>query len=703
MKVLGSGYMMCLACVMKKEERQFTWQEIQDNFAEANSIALVLLDENGHILHTSNDNSICQALLRSDYRTECERFCGKVHEAATADLSHVKCHAKLNYITFSTQIDDEKIVVILGRSFLKTKDYFESTSRAASGDWSDCFSLELFHNVHFSNSHADLEKIAEDFLHLITQNKEALKKFLDLNKKRFSQPSVSELNEKTSSSKDDLREESSKDIDEKVTESLKLLESRIDVYFWRRVFNSLLDTDYKKAAEWILQFLSERFSASSSAIFQAREFSFHKIAARGEFADRRFHLNLMPEDRRLIEVFREGKGLEMIAKEKSGRAIFFPIIVGNNVRHGLLVKDDGLSQEALGRIFKFCRKIAHQLEILRLRYELERYVFISELIKSFNKTLRRTKHIDVWRYFVQFCSEAMKSERCSLLFYDEKTGRFFVKFAIGRQADVIMAENSPGDRIAYRVFEQGRPLVVSDLASAGIPPAPADRKYLSESFISFPVILGNRKIGVLNITDRKNNEEYDEFDLELLKSIVLQISVAVERLAFMGKASEFEQLSITDELTQLNNRRYLEARLDEEIKRSYRTGMPLAFLMIDVDDFKHYNDSFGHTEGDKVLRTLAKVIKETLRASDVAARYGGEEFCVLLPQTTLREAAAIAERIRRRVEQTHFPNRKVTISIGVSACKLNCERVQVISSADKALYEAKRKGKNKVEVFVESD
>jgi diguanylate cyclase (GGDEF)-like protein len=172
------------------------------------------------------------------------------------------------------------------------------------------------------------------------------------------------------------------------------------------------------------------------------------------------------------------------------------------------------------------------------------------------------------------------------------------------------------------------------------------------------------------------------------------------RAALKEKASEFEQLSVTDELTGLLNKRYLKERLTEEIARSERHGFPMSFMMIDVDEFKPYNDSFGHLEGDRALKIVGAILKEGLRGADVAARFGGEEFSILLPQTTCEEAVTIAERIRRRIETTKFPKRKITISIGVACSSANLHSPdELIDAADQAVYEAKRRGRNNVQAF----
>ena len=131
----------------------------------------------------------------------------------------------------------------------------------------------------------------------------------------------------------------------------------------------------------------------------------------------------------------------------------------------------------------------------------------------------------------------------------------------------------------------------------------------------------------------------------------------------------------------------------------------MAFAMIDVDNFKHYNDTHGHPEGDGILRSLSAIIRERIRQTDVACRYGGEEFAVLLPDTSLDGAAEVAEYLRRRVEEFAFPHEEtqpggqLTISIGVAEVtdSLN-DPLELVKRADEALYEAKRKGRNRVQV-----
>jgi diguanylate cyclase (GGDEF)-like protein len=299
----------------------------------------------------------------------------------------------------------------------------------------------------------------------------------------------------------------------------------------------------------------------------------------------------------------------------------------------------------------------------------------------------------------QNTAEILRAERASLLTLDEKSGGFEIKALVGAKEYPAPGE-APGARVARIVYARNEAVVVADVAKTGLTPAPAERNYKTPSFLSCPVIVGSRTIGVMSFTDRASGEPFDQHSFELFEAIAPQLAVAIDHAVLKEKAGEFEQLSVTDALTGLLNRRYIEARLAEEVKRSNRHGFPMSFMMLDVDHFKSYNDQFGHPAGDEALKLVGHVIRETLRGADVAARFGGEEFSILLPQTSGEEAIAIAERIRINLEETRFPHRSVTASIGVASCSAElCVSADLISAADKALYEAKRQGRNRVLAF----
>jgi diguanylate cyclase (GGDEF)-like protein len=164
--------------------------------------------------------------------------------------------------------------------------------------------------------------------------------------------------------------------------------------------------------------------------------------------------------------------------------------------------------------------------------------------------------------------------------------------------------------------------------------------------------------------------------------------------AFIGKIVEMASI---DGLTKLYNRQYLHLKIDEELRRYERYGVTFSLLMIDIDDFKRANDTYGHQYGDKVLMRLSELLNGGLRDLDVCSRYGGEEFVIILPHTDGAEAEEIAERIRAAVEEKFKNEMNITVSIGLSNCPGSATTMTgIIKKADDALYESKRRGKNRV-------
>ncbi len=167
---------------------------------------------------------------------------------------------------------------------------------------------------------------------------------------------------------------------------------------------------------------------------------------------------------------------------------------------------------------------------------------------------------------------------------------------------------------------------------------------------------------------------------------------------------KYQQYACTDSLTGLHNRGWLDDAFGSELQRSERDELPLVLIMIDVDDFKNYNDHYGHLAGDQVLKKVAEAIRKPLRPNDLVARFGGEEFSVLLPETTVKNAKIIAERLRKHVCRVDTgmlddkPLPAATISLGIAERQPGYSLDMMIAAADVALYHAKRNGKNRVEI-----
>ena len=230
------------------------------------------------------------------------------------------------------------------------------------------------------------------------------------------------------------------------------------------------------------------------------------------------------------------------------------------------------------------------------------------------------------------------------------------------------------------------------------------------------IISEDKKTGVFPLVSEENitgcivaHSTIDKLtnnEINYISELTKQSSTTIERA---NVYSEILKNATMDALTGLNNRRQFEIRLKEEYSSANRQNTPLCAIMIDIDFFKKFNDTYGHAIGDTVLRTTANVIKEQLREYDIPSRYGGEEFCILLPQTNIDEAKIVAERLRTSVEnkkieiQTNkneqIKHISVTISVGLAQLDIKDMADDLYMKADRALYEAKEQGRNRVVVY----
>ncbi|MGJ8694542.1 MAG: GGDEF domain-containing protein [Thalassotalea sp.] len=189
--------------------------------------------------------------------------------------------------------------------------------------------------------------------------------------------------------------------------------------------------------------------------------------------------------------------------------------------------------------------------------------------------------------------------------------------------------------------------------------------------------------------------------LMISQCIVILLLFGSTLITFLGDASkQFRKEAITDYLTGLYNRRYLSKRLKEVVFSAQRHLIPISLIVVDIDHFKKVNDTYGHDAGDAVIKTIANILTDVIRGSDLAARLGGEEFCIMLPHTNICAAMLLAERMRQAIEDTQITyggkNIAVTASFGVSEIDLNNSPDDALLNADAALYQSKSAGRNKV-------
>jgi diguanylate cyclase (GGDEF)-like protein len=212
-------------------------------------------------------------------------------------------------------------------------------------------------------------------------------------------------------------------------------------------------------------------------------------------------------------------------------------------------------------------------------------------------------------------------------------------------------------------------------------------------------------IGVVCLADKITGDPFDGDDLRTLTFLADHIAQALENAL---KYRQLRELSVVDELTGLYNRRHFQRSLEQEVQRATRYDRQITLALLDLDQFKSYNDLCGHPAGDRALTHLGEILRDGLREVDIVARYGGEEFAVILPETNARPSAGASspfpflERLRKSIEEAAFPGEerlpsgRLTVSGGVACFPDDADNVQsLIDAADRALYEAKEQGRNR--------
>ena len=501
-----------------------------DELAEKSGLAIVMTDELSPALSKSNNNSMCEMLYNSEkFAPECEKFCGKAFERATeaGEIIAYKCYAGLNCLAVPVKKEEKKLVVIVGRTFTKADDYRNATERAIEGDWRQFPANEFFENILLSNSSETLEKLARQVQKLNEKTEVQTLKFKFQGAQEFSADS---RQEKTENGQPAIHD----------TDPNFGLQN-LNFHHWRSLFGSLLDMSYRQACFMILQFVSDRFALEHLAWLERRDNHLEALFAKGNLKDREIQVSMPADDERLLDALRNETSLELRERQTDRTASrpqsirLFPVAVGDEIKRALVVGDDIADKEK--QIARFCSKIASDLEILRLREQLARRGWLESAIRKFNDSLKSIDSEDFWMHLTNVSAELLKAERSSLLVFDEKNDCFIARAATGIKADFIKKEiEHLGERVSRNVLNSGEAVAIEDINKIGLPAAPADWLYKSASFISYPIAIGERKIGVLNLTDRADGEAYGDYDLELLNAIMPQLAVLIDRASLKHKA-----------------------------------------------------------------------------------------------------------------------------------------------------------------------
>lgn len=337
-----------------------------------------------------------------------------------------------------------------------------------------------------------------------------------------------------------------------------------------------------------------------------------------------------------------------------------------------------------------------QQEIDIAKKEIE---FFEEVAKILTSSMELNKILVA---IMKKTKEMTHAEAWSVLLVDEETGELVFERTDGKKKPKIEKYRLKlGEGIAGWVAQEGVPVIVPDVSRDERFSSKVDRQthFRTKSLMCVPIKSKGRVIGVLEVVNKVTGGPFTNEDLTLLMRLIDQAALAIERTSLYQKMAE---LAVTDDLTKLFNTRYLNRTIEMEIQRSNRYRTSISLIFIDIDHFKNINDHHGHLIGSKTLVEMGQLIIKGLRAIDIVARYGGDEFVVVLPQTTPKAAALIAERIRAAVEQNVFLKKegygfKVTASFGVASYPENAKtKEELLRLADEAMYRVKNTTRNGV-------
>ena len=384
---------------------------------------------------------------------------------------------------------------------------------------------------------------------------------------------------------------------------------------------------------------------------------------------------------------------------------------------------DGIEENKISNSINFLNRVFQYIEpvLIKLMAQKDQNKKIEDLQQSlYNVSIlynisQAVNFIDDLKRLLQVilskAIDILNAERGSLMLYDYSSNSLQVKVVYGLN-DKRIEDNinngtiqcnkiKVGEGIAGTVFLE-RKAIITNLGLNDPRFATKDNSTNVQSLLCVPLITKGEAIGVINISNKKHDLLFNQKDLEFMTSLANQAAIAIDN-------AKLYELATKDGLTKLYINRHFMTLLENEIRRCSRYKHNMSLIMLDIDDFKLINDKYGHLVGDQVLREVSGQILSTIRKIDVAARYGGEEFVILLPETTKQGATIIAERLRKNIASLKINTNDdktvtTTVSMGISQFPNDASAPQdLIDTADKALYNSKRNGKNIISIYENGD
>ncbi len=408
----------------------------------------------------------------------------------------------------------------------------------------------------------------------------------------------------------------------------------------------------------------------------------------------------------------EGQPVHMQGSREDGlpldESLIMPLTTGRGVVGTLNLSRKGgreWGDELRDTAISFSRSVSQILEVERVGSERDERINEQDRVLAFSRIFGSTRELSKILELLLSCARELTGCESSFATVFEPSGRKYHSWA-GHNLDGGLLEQAIEDLkdcSGHDFFSQAEPEYHEDLdvLPSGHPLRLLADHALARSCMVVPLVFGYRILGRLYLL----NVEYPRMHQRTFRLLILlsqEATIAIDQARAMR---ELQQLAFIDPLTQVYNRTYWVQRFEEELVRSERRSQPLSLLMIDIDHFKVYNDTYGHLVGDEVLKMVSQVIRACLREVDVVGRFGGEEFAVLLPDTDEQGANYVAERIRLMVERLDLGRTgggvgRLTVSTGLATCHGRKHTVEeVIRRADTALFVSKEGGRNRVSIY----
>lgn len=657
------------------------WQDIQDYLADITGLPLAIYDQKGNLLSSVSgesrlingvsESSKGKRLFRDFYRESIV----KAFQASGPVILKSPLNQHL-FVVPLTLDEDNKGAIIGGHSFFTSRDFSDFTKLAES------YGITLQH----------LSAIAKDIKFNDFKVLSAVSRFVELNANFM----IKNLRSQEKLSKDLYRYKT-------LLEIITNLSPRpLDKKVFQEIFHTLT--------------LLFDVETCSLMIREKKEF-FRTLWAVGRDREKIKNSVINVSESTIQEAVNNGKFLYLtnsyhipkIGFTKDIKIVgIFPLVKNRKTFALLNIFNTSMGDEDKRLIQVLCKHLSNNFEYGALKSKLIKKKKDFRMLREMNKILSSVKDTkELHKIIIDKSTELLNAEKGSLMLSNSNGNELVIKAIKGINEKLVKhLKVKPGEGVAGKVFKSSSPALVRDIEEDQRFKKRNRPHYSTKSFISVPLKLNSRTIGVLNISDKVSGEFFSEYDLNLLLSFSCCVSTVIERANFSVRSKELIKMSMTDPLTGLWNRRFLQERLTEEIERSKRYGSQFSFLMMDIDNFKRINDSRGHQAGDGALKIISKVIRDAVRAIDIIFRYGGEEFSAILPLADKEGASVIAERIRQEVEKTIFPQTeelpdiKLTMSIGLASFPQDeLDPNELIKKADESLYFAKAEGKNKVAIY----